>query len=170
MGLVQVDKEIVTSNTPTVNLTTINTDDVYMVVISGATIDTNGQQIYMRVTTGGTADSDSEYDKASQILYSNTTSGTTSDTDETSWRIQLAVGNDTGEATNHIIYLFDFNASDEYSKYTNDSVCLTASAYSAGYKGGGSHTVAEANDGVEFFVQSGNNFNGGTFTLYRIAS
>ena len=170
MGLAQVDKEIVTSNVATVNLTTINSDDVYMVVLSGVTLDTDGQQIYMRVTTGGTADSDSEYDKSSQVIRSNTTTGTTSDENESSWRIQGAVGNSTGEADNHIIYLFNFNASDEYSYYTNDSVCLTSSAYSYGYKGGGYHTIAESNDCVEFFVQSSNNFNGGSFTLYRITS
>ena len=170
MGLAQVDKEIISGNTATVNLTTINTNDVYMVVLSGVTLDTNGQQIYMRVTTSGTADSDSEYDKASQILYSNTTSGTTTDTDESSWRIQGAIGSDTGEATNHIIYLYNFNDANEHSYYTNDSVALNASAYATGYKGGGNHTIAEANDGVEFFVQGSNNFNGGTFTLYRITS
>ena len=168
MGLAQVDKEIITSDTTTVNLTTINTDDVYMVVLSGVTIDTDGQQIYMRVTTGGTADTDTEYDKASQIIRSNTTSGTTTDENETSWRIQGAVGNASGEATNHIIYLFNFNDANEHSYYTNDSVCLTSSNYSYGYKGGGNHTVAEANDGVEFFVQSSNKFTGGTFVLYRV--
>ena len=170
MGLVQIDKEIVTSNVATVNLTTINSDDVYMVVLSGVTIDTDGQQIYMRVTTSGTADSDSEYDKASQILRSNTTSGTTTDENESSWRIQGAVGSDTGEATNHIITLHNFNNASQHSYYTNNSVCGTTSANAYGYKGGGDHTVAEANDGVEFFVQSSNNFTGGSFTLYRITS
>ena len=44
---------------------------------------------------------------------------------------------------------------------------LNSSAVLEGFQGGGVHTVAEANDGVNFFVVSGN-IEAGTFTLYGL--
>ena len=105
MGLVQVDTETVTSAVSSITLTTINTDDVYMVALNNVagTADAN---FNMRVTTSGTADSDSEYDKSSEVLKASSSHGTTSDEGEAQWRINSTVGTDTGEQANHIIYLF----------------------------------------------------------------
>tara|TARA_Y100001963_G_scaffold24518_1_gene33086 strand:- start:455 stop:958 length:504 start_codon:yes stop_codon:yes gene_type:complete len=166
MGLVQVATNTVTSAVASVTLTTINTDDVYMVALNNVagTADAN---FNMRVTTSGTADSDSEYDKASKVFKANTSFGTTSDENEAQWRINNTVGTDTGEQTNHILYLYNFNNSSEYSFYTNESAKLNASAVLEGYQGGGVHTVTETNDGVNFFFTSGN-IESGTFTLYKV--
>jgi hypothetical protein len=164
--LIQVDTETVTSAVGYIDLTGINTDDVYMVTINNCagTADAN---FNMRTTTSGSPDDDSQYDKASQILKASTNSGTTSDTDEAQWRINSTVGTDTNEQTNHIIFLYNFNKSSEYSFYTNESAKLNASGSLEGYVGGGAHTVTEANDGVYFFFTSGN-IESGTFTLYKV--
>ena len=165
-NLVQVATSTITSCTSSVTLAGINSNDVYMVSISNCagTADAN---FNMRVTTSGTADSDSEYDKASYVFKAHTSFGTTSDEGEAQWRINSTVGTDTGEQANHIIYLFNFNNSSEYSFYTNESVKLNASGDLEGYQGGGVHTVAEANDGVNFFFTSGN-IESGEFKLYGL--
>ena len=166
MGLVQVATNTVTSAVSAVTLTGIDSDDVYMVALNNVagTADAN---FNMRVTTSGTADSDSEYDKASKVFRTNSSFGTTTDTDEAQWRINSTVGTDTNEEANHTIYLFNFNNASEYSFYTNESAKLNASAVLEGYQGGGVHTVTEINDGVNFFFTSGN-IESGTFTLYKV--
>ena len=154
-SLILIDSDTA-SNSASISLTGISsTYDVYLCVLSGIT-PTADANFNMRVTTSGTADSDSEYDKSSEVLKASSSHGTTSDEGEAQWRINSTVGTDTGEQANHIIYLFNFNNSSEYSFYTNESVKLNASAELEGYQGGGAHTVAETNDGVNFFFTSGN--------------
>ena len=51
--------------------------------------------------------------------------------------------------------------------YTNESVKLNSSGGVEGYQGGGAHTVAEANDGVNFFFTSGT-IESGEFKLYGL--
>ena len=165
-SLILIDSDTA-SNSASISLTGISsTYDVYLCVLSGIT-PTADANFNMRTTTSGSADSDSEYDKASEVLKANTSFGTTSDTDEAQWRINSTVGTDTGEQANHTIYLFNFNNSSEYSFYTNESVKLNASGDLEGYQGGGVHTVAEANDGVNFFFTSGN-IESGEFKLYGL--
>ena len=165
-SLILVDSDTA-SNSAIISLTGIDsTYNVYVCHLIGIT-PTADANFNMRVTTGGTADSDSEYDTASEILKESATFGNTSDTDEAQWRINSTVGTDTGEQTNHNIYLFNFNNASEYSFYTNESVKLNASGSMEGYQGGGVHTVAEANDGVNFFFTSGN-IESGSFKLYGI--
>ena len=165
-SLVLVDSDTA-SNSASVSLTGISsTYDVYLCVLNGIT-PTADANFNMRTTTSGSADSDSEYDKASEVLKANTSFGTTSDTDEAQWRINSTVGTDTNEEANHTIYLFNFNNASEYSFYTNESVKLNASGVLEGYQGGGVHTVAEANDGVNFFFTSGN-IESGEFKLYGL--
>ena len=165
-SLILIDSDTA-SNSASVSLTGISsTYDVYLCVLNGIT-PTADANFNMRVTTSGTADSDSEYDKASEVFKVNTSFGTTTDTDEAQWRINSTVGTDTGEQANHTIYLFNFNNSSEYSFYTNESVKLNACAELEGYQGGGAHTVAETNDGVNFFFTSGN-IESGEFKLYGL--
>jgi len=164
--LVQVATETVTSAVSSVTLTGINSDDVYMVAINNVapTVDNT---FNMRTTTSGVADSDSQYDVAHQIIKANTSFGTDTNTNGTQWKIASTVGTDTNEQTNHIIYLFNFNNASEYSFFTNENTKLNAVPVLEGFQGGGVHTVAEANDGVNFFVVGGS-IESGTFTLYKV--
>ncbi len=163
-ALVLIDEENA-SNSSSVSLTGISsTYDVYVCYLRGV-VPTADANFLMRTTTGGSADSDSEYDKASEIFKANTSFGTTTDTNEAQWRINNTVGTDTNEETNHEIFLFNFNNSNEFSYYTNNSVKLNASGVAEGHFGGGSHTVKEINDGVNFFFASGN-IESGNFKMY----
>ena len=165
-SLVLIDSDTASSSA-SISLTGIDsTYNVYVAILSGIT-PTADANFNMRVTTGGTADSDSEYDKASKVLKANASFGTTSDENEAQWRINSTVGTDTNEEANHTIYLFDFNNASEYSFYTNESAKLNASGVLEGYQGGGVHTVEEANDGVNFFFTSGT-IESGEFKLYGL--
>ena len=165
-SLILIDSDTA-SNSASISLTGISsTYDVYLCVLSGIT-PTADANFNMRVTTSGTADSDSQYDKASEVFKVDSSFGTTSDENEAQWRINSTVGTDTNEEANHTIYLFNFSNASEYSMYTNESVKLNSSGGVEGYQGGGAHTVAEANDGVNFFFTSGT-IESGEFKLYGL--
>ena len=168
MGLVQVDTETVTSAVASVTLTTINTDDVYMVAMHNVAPVTDNVYLKGRVTTGGTADSDSQYDRATKTLRANTSFGNGAEQNASEWYIQENTnGTGTQEVCNGIIYLYNFNNSSEYSFITVEMSSVDASTNHNGSQGSRVHTVDEANDGINFFFSSGN-IASGTFTLYKV--
>jgi hypothetical protein len=69
--------------------------------------------------------------------------------------------------SNGIFYCNNFNNASEFSFATFEMSYRNASGALKGDTGGFVHTVAEANDGVNFFMQSGN-IASGTFTLYKV--
>ena len=167
-NLVQVDTETVTSAVASVTLTTINTDDVYMVAMHNVAPVTDNVYLKGRVTTGGTADSDSQYDRATKTLRANTTHGNGNEQNASEWYIQENTnGTGTSEVCNGIIYLYNFNNSSEYSFITVEMSSVDASTNHNGSQGARVHTVDEANDGINFFFSSGN-IASGTFTLYKV--
>ena len=167
-NLVQVDTETVTSAVASVTLTTINTDDVYMVAMHNVAPVTDNVYLKGRVTTGGTADSDSQYDRATKTLRANTSFGNGAEQNASEWYIQENTnGTGTSEVCNGIIYLYNFNNSSEYSFITVEMSSVDASTNHNGSQGARVHTVDEANDGINFFFSSGN-IASGTFTLYKV--
>ena len=124
----------------------------------------------IRVTTSGTADSDSEYDIASLDFKTSSSFGNTSGTNQTQWDFSAGIGTSGTNSHNGVMYLFNFNNSSEYSFVTmeNTTTRQDTSDELFGFTGGGVHTVAETNDGINFFLASGNNIAGGTFKLYGL--
>ena len=164
--LVQVATNTVTSAVASVTLTGIDSDDVYMVAYNNWNAVNDNVDGYIRFTASGTGNSTSNYDIATKNLDATTTFGNNSSTN----RDKLTVvnsGTATGEIANAILYLYNFNNSSEYSFITMEKTLINSSAKLKGHQGGGVLTVTEANDGVEFFYDSGN-IASGTFTLYKV--
>jgi hypothetical protein len=170
-AIIKIDEEIVTSAVASVTLTGIDsTYDVYMVRVSNVAPTTDNVYLKGRVTTSGTPDSDSEYDRATKNLRANTTFGNGAEQNATEWYIQENTnGTGTSEVCNGIMYLFNFNNSSEYSFMTVEMSSVDASTNHNGSQGGRVHTVAEANDGINFFFSSGNIDTGSSFVLYGLA-
>ena len=163
--LVQVATNTVTSAVASVTLTGIDSDDVYMVAFNNVIGATDNVGLQIQLTKSGTAQSDSEYDYAYKNLRADTTFTNTNGTNETA--ISLGnTGTATGESSQGIIYLYNFNSSSEYSYFTNETCHFNATPFLTGAQGGIVHTVASASDGVNFKMSSGN-ITSGTFTLFR---
>ena len=164
--LVQVDTETVTSAVSSVTLTGINTDDVYMVTMSNMQPSADSQ-IYARVTTSGTADTDSEYDYGAKYLKSDGSFANDGSTNNDRWVPTSTQESDYG-GYSMIMYLHNFNNSSDYSFVTYEEAHIQGgTTYLRGLQGGGTHTVNEANDGINFSMGSGN-IESGTFTLYKV--
>lgn len=164
--LVQVATSTVTSGVLSVSLTGIDSDDVYLVTVTDLVSFNDAQDLFYRVTASGVADTTANYDKASKILRTDTTFTNTSFTNGTSVS-DIRGGTGTGEKTQLLYHLYNFNNASEYSFIIQESVAFDSGGKLAGFSGGAVHTVAQANDGINFFYNAGN-ITGGTFTLYRI--
>ena len=167
-SIIQVATNTVSSAVASVTLTGISTNDVYMLAFNNVTMNTSGSGLYFRTTTSGSADSDSEYDTAMKYLRSVNAFDPTSSVNGDKWGLAPQRVDD-GVSANTILNLFNFNNSSEYSFVTVDNCHFwSGSNEFAGYAGGSVHTVAEANDGIQFLTDSGRTFTAGTFTLFKI--
>ena len=169
MGLVQVATSTVTGTPTTVQLLGTTTDDVYLVAMNNVRPTTNDKDLFCRVTVSGTADSSSEYDYAYKQLRADTTFGNTANTNQTSWRLEYAIGNVADEEMfNGLMYLYNFNNSSEYSFMTLEGSNRSQGQNLLAETGGGVQTEAQSCNGLEFFWESSSTFASGTFTLYKV--
>lgn len=170
-ALVKIQETIVSSSTASVTLTGIDsTFDVYKVILSDVQGDTDIQSLKVRVTASGTAQDSANYDYAKKTLRANTSFSNSSAEDQTEVFVntQLAMGTGTEETLQGVQYLFNFNNSGEFSFATDE---LVFRSYDSGSLMGGQgswlYTVAEAHDGVNYFMSSGN-IASGKFALYGL--
>jgi len=167
-SLIKIQETIVSSSTGSVSLVGIDsTYDVYKVVWTNVTIDTDTKQLQWRYRNSSGDVNSSNYDKARKILKANASFTNSSGTNATQFNT-VSIGTGTQEQTNGILYLFNFNNSSEYSFHTEEASSLDYQPTLAGIQGGGVLTVTESHIGLTFFVQDSNNLESGTFTLYGL--
>ena len=167
-SLIKIDEEIVTSGVSSVTLVGIDsTYNVYQLLISGLEAATNSSTVQIRVTKSGTAQSDSEYDEASKELKAYNTFANQSGVNLTSWGFN-AIGTTSGSAFNLTAYLFNFADASEYSFATFEATTSDTTLDFRGKQGGGVHTVESASDGINVFLSTGGNIDGGTFQLFGL--
>tara|TARA_B100000214_G_scaffold250323_1_gene183952 strand:+ start:2217 stop:2720 length:504 start_codon:yes stop_codon:yes gene_type:complete len=166
MGLLQVDTETVTSAVAYVTLTGIDSDDVYMVAYSNVFMSSSGAQNRIRFTVSGSADTSSNYDRASKQMYTNQSFYNSSSTngDHIS---SLGLGTTSTQPDLGLLYLYNFNNSSKFSFITREQIQTNTASEVAGIMGGAVLTVSQACDGIQFFASTGN-IASGTFTLYKV--
>jgi hypothetical protein len=166
-SLIKIAETTVSSAVSSVTLTGIDsTYDVYMVKGNDVVPSTDGSFLSYRFTVSGTADSSANYDHAYKILRTDTSFSNNSNTNQTSL-FELTGGTGTGEATQFIHYLFNFNNPSEYSFINIESTGFDNTPILAGFQGGGVLTVTQACDGYNIFYSTGN-IASGTFTLFGL--
>lgn len=164
--LVQVSTNTITSAVASVTLTGINTDDVYMVALNNVIGSVDNQAVRFRVSNN-TSIKTTDYGVAYTRLRTDTTFSNISATGEPSITLAGGAGINTGEHANAIMYLYNFYDSSKESMGTFEPVTFMSSARVEANTGGFVHEVAEQNNEIHFYLQSGN-FTSGTFTLYRV--
>tara|TARA_R100000353_G_C6501720_1_gene194350 strand:+ start:1184 stop:1699 length:516 start_codon:yes stop_codon:yes gene_type:complete len=170
MGLKQVATNTVSGTPSTVQILGTTTDAVYLVAMNNVRPTTDNKDLFCRVTVGGTADDSSEYDYAyKQIRADGTSFGNTYGANQSSWRLEYAIGNVAGEEMfNGLMYLYNFNNSSEYSSMSLEGSNRLQGQNLLGETGGGVQTEAQSCNGLEFFWESSSTFASGTFTLYEV--
>ena len=164
--LVQVATNTVSSAVASVTLTGIDSDDVYMVAVNNVLPDTDSASLLARFTVSGTADTSSNYDRAYKNLRGDSAFSNINYTNNA--YVDLGTLGTAGqEMSNAIQYLYNFNNASEYSFWSIEASNRNNSGHLRGFQGGGVLTVAQATDGVSYFMTSGN-ITSGTFKLYGL--
>jgi hypothetical protein len=168
-SLILIDSETVTSGVAQVKLLGIDsTYDVYVVQFLGVECTTDNEELYLRVTkaSDSSADGTAEYDYGMKELKAYAASSDGSNTDQTQWYITY-LGTPAQEQANGTLHLYNFANASEYSFYNIENTNMNSVSKLSGGQGGGVHTVAQACDGVCFYMDSGN-IDAGEFRLYGL--
>ena len=167
-SLVQIDKEIITTNTASVSLTGIDSDNVYMVVVSDVYFDSN-DDMKIRFTVSGSADDSSNYDQSHKAMYADLGFGNTGVQNGSNIDTNQGTGTTGNNPINLIMYLYNFNTSNLYSYVQYENAHRNTSQSRFGYfAGGGVLKEQQTTDGVHFYPGSGNNFANGQFVMYKV--
>lgn len=170
-ALIKVDSDTSGGSVAELKVTGIDsTYDVYVVKYSVKPVD-NDKDLYIRTTTSGTADSDSQYDEATMFHRRDAAFANTYTTNATQWYACAAASNDAAIDVAGTMFLFNFANASEYSAMTHEGAGwnITIPGLVA-ENGGGVHTVAEANDGIALSWESSSNFaSGSKITLYGLS-
>ena len=166
-------QEVDGTGSATVTLSGIDsTYDVYQVIGTNLKPATDDKDLGMRVTkdvTGTTTpQTTSNYDEATKNPRIDTTFSNSYLPNYTQWFPFSAIGNAAGEHANLNSYLFNFADASSYSFFTRENSQTVYDLDLFGMNGGGVYTVAEAHNGVQFFLESSTNFASGIFTLYGL--
>ena len=163
---------VTASDDATVTLGTTDWDNsynVYMVVINNMLPETDATEPRMRFTktTDNSDDDSSNYDYAYKFLYDSSSFYNTQITNDDHIQIGANLGTAGNECLNAVIYLFNFNNASEYSFFTIEGTQLANVGDLWGAQGGGVLTVAQATNGVQFFMSS-DSIVSGEFKLYGL--
>ena len=168
MGLVQVTTTNVTSNVASVSLTGIDDDSNYIVLANNIFFDSN-DDMRIRFTVSGSADTSSNYDYAYKSIQAGTSFANNNTTNASNIDFNQGTGTSASNPINFKMHLYNFNNSSEFSFFNMSNAHRnTSQGRHAMFTGGGVLTEAQTTDGVHFYLNSGNNFANGRFTLYKV--
>lgn len=168
MGLEQIQTVNVTSNVSNVTLTGIDDDSNYVIFGNNVFFDSN-DDMRIRFTVSGSADTSTNYDHAYKLVQAGTSFGNYNSTNNSNLDFQQSTGTSASNPINFKMNLYNFNNSSEYSFITMSNAHRnTSQGRHACSHGGGVLTEAQTTDGVYFYLNSGNNFANGLFTLFKV--
>jgi hypothetical protein len=162
-------QEVIASSDATITLGNSYWDssyNVYMIKVENMHTSADNVSLYLRFLTSGSPDDSSNYDYAQKTLRAKEVFGNEAQTDQDKINFG-SIGNATGEAYNGIFYLFNFNDASEYSFGTKENIYMNSSADTKSENGAFVLTETQANNGVQFIVDSGD-ITSGKFTLYSL--
>ena len=167
--LVQVNHSIVSTAVSSVKLTGIDSDNPYVVAITNLSPATINADVIFRLTEGGTASSDSDYDESAKQPRSDTTFTDLADANRGFFGLSGSLNTTEGKGFNAIIKIYNANNSSEHT-YVTIETCYIAEDGSTflGIQGGGVYTQTTAVDGFEITMEGPtSNIKSGTFVMYE---
>ena len=155
-SLIKID-EVIASSSASVTLGGANWDssyDVYKVVVSNATTDTDNKTLQFRyLDTSNNPITTANYDVAQKVLRTDTTFEDSYATGMTNGLIiDNYIGTATGEVANATMYIFNANNSSEYTFNTIEASYINASGVLRGNQGGTVLDSAVATKGISLFM------------------
>ena len=168
--LKEINSSVLTGAVSSVKLTGIDTDNVYKLVMTNITPSTINADVILRLTEGGTASADSDYDESAKQPRSDTTFSDLADTNRDMFVLSGSLNNTVGTGFNGVVNIFNANNSGLYT-YVTIETCYMAEDGSTflGIQGGGVYTQTTAVDGIEITLEGPvSNIASGSIALYEV--
>ena len=167
MGLVQVATTTLTSQATTMDITGIDSDDVYLLTINNIKAENGNARLELRVLESGTANTTTNYDKADKFL----STGSFSNNSETNKdKMNIFANQPTSNYTSAILYIYNAYNSSEFTFFTFEQTGWDNGNILGGRQGGGVFTSASQVNGVRilFGNVTSDILSGATMTLYKV--
>ena len=156
------------SNSATLTLTGIDSNDVYMVTLNNLYMNTSGARPRLRFTKASddSADDSSNYDYANPDMYAGQAFYYNKGAN-TSYYNGFSIGTGDSQSLRGVYFLYNFYDSSEFSYLTYEECTTNDAGEYATRPGGLVLTVAQSCNGMQWHSNN-NNIASGTATLYRL--
>lgn len=160
----------ITSNNASVILTGIDVQSPHLIVWDNVFFDSDSG-LRIRVTTSGSGQNTNNYDVARFRDYHDAADGGSGTVNDNKFNFSQTNGTSTSNTHNGYMWLMNFADSSKFSSVLAQVMNKNTAQSRWGREvAGGFYSVAEANDGIEFFASDSNNIANGNFCLYRLVT
>lgn len=165
-----IESQTISSDTAQVDFTNIKGAkyDVHLLQASNIKNATDDQQFAIRMSVGGTFDTDNDYQRAIFTLSADGGSDESRDNNINNIFFTLNQGNATNEKGNGYAYFYNLHDSSLMSLVNIHTTTINVNGESKMNFGGGIYDQTASVDGIRIFMSNGSNIASGVFTLYGV--
>ena len=165
-----IETQTISSNTAQVDFTNIKGAkyDVHVLQASNIKNASDNQQFAIRMSVGGTFDTDNDYQRAIFTLSADGGSDESRDSNINNIFFTLNQGNATNEKGNGYAYFYNLHDSSKMSFVTLQTTTINVNGYYKMNFGGGVYDQTASVDGIRIFMSNGSNIASGVFNLYGV--
>jgi len=165
-----IESQTISSDTAQVDFTNIKGAkyDVHVLQASNIKNATDNQQFAIRMSVGGTFDTDNDYQRAIFTLSADGGSDESKDTNINNIFFTLNQGNATNEKGNGYAYFYNLHNSSKMSFVTLQTTTINVNGFYKMNFGGGVYDQTASVDGIRIFMSNASNIASGVFKLYGI--
>jgi len=165
-----IESQTISSDTAQVDFTNIKGAkyDVHMLQASNIKNATDNQQFAIRMSVGGTFDTDNDYQRAIFTMSGDGGTDESKDTNINNIFFTLNQGNATNEKGNGYAYFYNLHNSSKMSFVTLQTTTINVNGQYKMNFGGGVYDQTASVDGIRIFMSNGSNIASGVFNLYGV--
>ena len=165
-----IEEQTISSDTAQVDFTNIKGAeyDVHLLQADNIKNATDDQQFALRLSVGGTFDTDNDYQRAIFTLSADGGSDESRDSNINNIFFTLNQGNATNEKGNGYAYFYNLHNSSKMSFVSLQTTTINVNGVYKMNFGGGVYDQTASVDGIRIFMSNGSNIASGVFNLYGI--
>ncbi len=165
-----IETQTISSNTAAVDFTNIKGSqyDVHFLEATNIKNATDNQQFSIRMSVGGTFDTDNDYQRAIFTISADGGTDESRDSNINNIFFTLNQGNATNEKGNGYAYFYNLHNSSKMSFVTLQTTTINVNGHYKMNFGGGVYDQTASVDGIRIFMSNGSNIASGVFNLYGV--
>ena len=165
-----IETQTISSDTAQVDFTNIKGAkyDVHVLQASNIKNASDNQQFAIRMSVGGTFDTDNDYQRAIFTISADGGTDESRDSNINNIFFTLNQGNATNEKGNGYAYFYNLHNSSKMSFVTLQTTTINVNGHYKMNFGGGVYDQTASVDGIRIFMSNGSNIASGVFNLYGV--